>query len=761
MTAKRLGHPVLRVEDHEILRGETSYVEDFAVPGTMHIVFVRASVAHARLLSVETSDAEAMPGVRAVYTSETLELPPITRLPAPIALPAVMARPPLASGTVRFVGDIVAAVVAATRAQAVDAAEMVVVDYDPLPAVVDPEAAVAEGSVLLFPDHGSNVAFEVPVVGVSSEAEALEGADVLVEGRFVNQRVAAVPIEPNGVLVEPGDDGTLTVTAPTQMPFYLRAALAELLGTKPDLVRVVAPDVGGAFGAKIVLYPEYLIAAAAAQRLNVALKWTETRSENLVAMTHGRAQIQHAAMGLKRDGTITGVSCRAVQDIGAYPSAGAFMPVYTGLMAQGVYAIPRVHFRAVSVITNTTPISAYRGAGRPEATAFLERLIDLAARDLGIDPVEIRKKNFIPPESFPLTTVTGANYDVADFAAALDEACRIAGYAELRSEQRARRSRGDVRQLGIGVCAYIEVTAGAGRTEEFGRVEVQQDGTVTATIGTSAQGQGHHTTYAMIVSEVLDVPLDQVRVIQSDTAVVPRGAGTVASRSMQIGGSALQQAGEEVLGHAKDLAARLLEARREDIVAFGDGTIGVAGVPTKALRWAELAQVEELAASVDFNQGDATYPFGAHIAVVEVDIETGRVSLLRHIAVDDCGRLLNPLLVAGQVHGGIAQGVAQALYEGVAYDDDGNPLTTNLVDYAAPSAAELPSYELGELVTPTPRNPLGIKGIGESGTMGSAPAVHNAVIDALEPFGVRHLEMPLTPERVWRALHSVSAAPDR
>lgn len=536
--------------------------------------------------------------------------------------------------------------------------------------------------------------------------------------------------------------------------------------TGRGLIRVVAPAVGGGFGAKIVLYPEYLIAAVVAQRLNVPVKWTETRSENMIGMTQGRAQVQHVAMGLRRDGTITGVQCRVIQDVGAYPGAGAFMPVYTGLMAQGVYAIPRVDFSAVSVTTNTTPISAYRGAGRPEATAFLERVIDMAARDLDIDPVEIRRKNFIPPESFPLTTVTGANYDVADFAGALDEACRIAGYDQLRLEQRERRERGDVCQLGIGVCAYIEVTAGAGRVEEFGSVEVRPDGTVIVTVGTSAQGQGHETTYAMIVSELLGIPIGRIRVVQSDTALVSRGHGTVASRSMQIGGSALHRASQEVLEHAKNLAARLLEASPDDIVAYVDGTVGVAGVPTKALRWAELAQIasdstrrpdgwdEELAVSVDFNQGDATYPFGAHIAVVEVDTETGRVSLLRHIAVDDCGRVLNPLIVAGQVHGGIAQGVAQALYEGVAYDDEGNPVTATLVDYAVPSAAELPSFELGELVTPTLRNPLGAKGIGESGTMGSTPAVQNAVIDALVPFGVRHLDMPLTPERVWRAIQA-------
>ncbi len=762
-----LGHSVLRVEDPGLLQGKASYVEDFAVPGTLQIVFVRASVAHARLISVDRSDAEAMAGVRAVYTSENLELPLITRTPSPIALPLAFARPPLATGTVRFVGDIVAAVVAGTRAEAVDAAEMVVVDYDPRPAVVDPEAALDDDAVLLFPDHGSNVVSEIPSVGGSSHQSALEGADLVVESRFVNQRLAAVPIEPNGVLVEPHGDGSLKLTVPTQMPFYIRTALAELLGMEPGSIRVVAPAVGGGFGAKIVLYPEYLIAAEVARRLDVPVKWTETRSENMVAMTHGRAQVQHAAMGLKRDGAITGFACRAIQDAGAYPSAGAYMPAYTGLMAQGVYAIPRVHFRAVSVTTNSTPVSAYRGAGRPEATACLERIIDMAARQLDMDPVEIRKKNFIPPDSFPVTTLTGANYDVANFAGALDEVCRIAGYDQLRVEQRQRRERGDVVQLGIGVCAYIEVTAGAGRVEEFGRVEVQPDGTVMATVGTSTQGQGHHTTYAMIVSELLGIPIDRIAVIQSDTALVPHGHGTVASRSMQIGGSALYRASQQVLEQAKDLAARLLEANPDDIVAHGDGTVGVAGVPIKALAWAELAQIAadaarcpegwagELAASVDFNQGDATYPYGAHLAVVQVDTETGQVSLVRHIAVDDCGRVLNPVLVAGQIHGGIAQGVAQALYEGVAYDDAGNPVTATLADYAVPSAAELPSFELGELVTPTPRNPLGAKGIGESGTMGSTPAVLNAVVDALAPFGVHHLDMPLTPERVWRAMQAI------
>jgi carbon-monoxide dehydrogenase large subunit len=437
------------------------------------------------------------------------------------------------------------------------------------------------------------------------------------------------------------------------------------------------------------------------------------------------------------------------------------------MMGQGVYEIPKVQVNSVSAATNTTPTAAYRGAGRPEATAFLERIVDMAAVELDLDPVELRKKNFLPPERFPLTTLTGANYDVGEYAKALDEACRVAGYDDLRAEQRTRRERGDTKALGIGVCTYVEVTAG-GLFQEFGGIEVHPDGTVVATVGTSAHGQGHETAFAMIVADLLGVPMDAVRLVQSDTALVPRGSGTMGSRSLQTAGSALYNASEQVLAKAKQLAAHLLEANPDDIVLHDGGKVGVAGVPSSALSWGELAKAATdpdrrpddwpsgseaaLAASLDFNQGEATYPFGAHIAVVEVDLETGAVHHVRHVAVDDCGRILNPLLVAGQQHGGIAQGIAQALYEQVVYDDDGNPLTANLMDYAMPSAAEFPSFEASNTETPTPLNPLGAKGIGESGTIGSTPAVQNAVIDALSHLGVRHIDMPLTAERVWRAI---------
>jgi len=751
-----LGNPVQRVEDPRFLRGEALYVDDLTPPQTVHVAFVRSSMAHARLLAVDTGDAERSAGVLLVATHHTLGLAPVQGF---VMLPPAFNRPPLADGVVRFVGDIVAVVAAETRAQAVDAAEAVRVDYEALPVVVDPEAALADDAPLLFPDHGSNLAI---AFDFGEDPTIFDDADLVVDGRFVNQRLAAVPMEPNGVLVEPGPGGELTVTVPTQGPFGVRDPLASTLGLDPALVRVIAPAVGGGFGAKQGAYCEYVIAAALARRLARPVKWTESRSENMVSMSHGRAQVQYVELGVKRDGRIVGLRARLIADGGAYPAVGAFLPYLTRMMGQGVYEIPKVEISARSAVTNTTTTAAYRGAGRPEATQMLERIVDIAAAELGLDPVEIRRRNLLAAERFPLTTVTGANYDVGDYVRALDEALRVADYDELRREQATRRTRGDTRQLGIGVATYVEVTAG-GTFQEFGSVAVHNDGTVTATVGTSSHGQGHETTFAMIVAERLSVPIDAVRLVQSDTALVPHGRGTMGSRSVQIAGSALHRASEAVVAKATQLAGHVLEADEADIV-FSEGVFAVAGVPASSVGWGELARAAsdatrrppgmepDLAAALDFDQGEATYPFGAHVAVVEVDLETGAVAVLRHVAVDDCGRIVNPLLVAGQQHGGIAQGVAQALFEGVVYDEAGNPLTSTLVDYAIPSAAELPSFEASNTVTPTPLNPLGAKGIGESGTIGSTPAVQNAVVDAVSHLGVRHIDMPLTPERVWRAI---------
>jgi len=756
-----LGNPVRRTEDPRILRGDAGYFDDLEVEGLLHVTFVRSTMAHARIESVDTAEAASMPGVVAVYAADDLDLEPLQGF---AMVPAALSRPPLARGVVRFVGDIVAVVVAETSGQAVDAAEMVIVDYDPLETVVDPEAALADDAPAVFPEHGSNLAIEF---NFGEDPSILDDADVVVTGRFVNQRLAPVPMEPNGILVQPDGDDALTAHVPTQNPHGVRDPLAGAVGLDEERVRVVAPAVGGGFGAKAGMYAEFAITAAAARKLGRPLKWTETRSESMVAMTHGRGQVQNIELGLKRDGTFTALRGRIVCDAGAYPGIGAFLPYLTRTMGQGVYRIPKVELNAKSAITNTTPTSAYRGAGRPEAAALLERIVDMAAAELGRDPVELRKQNFLRPDEFPLTTATGANYDVGEYAKALDEACRVAGYEELRRDQAARRERGDSTQLGIGISVYVEVTAG-GLFEEYASVEVNTDGTVTATVGTSAHGQGHETAFKMIVSELLGVPMDAVTVVQSDTALVPRGTGTMGSRSLQIAGSALHKSSEIVVDKAKQIAAHLLEADVADIVVHEEGGVGVAGAPASALTWAELALAAgddakrpadmepDLRAELDFNQGEATYPFGAHVAVVEVDTETGRVELVRHVAVDDCGRILNPLLVAGQQHGGIAQGVAQALYEGVVYDDDGNPQTANLMDYAMPSAAEFPSFEASNTETPTPLNPLGAKGIGESGTIGSTPAVQNAVVDALSVYGIRHLDMPLTSERVWQAIRAAT-----
>lgn len=717
-------------------------------------------MAHAHITSVDTTDAKAMPGVVDVYTAAELGLEPMKAM---AMVPGSFARPYLASETVRYVGEPIAIVLAETRAQAVDAAEQVFIDYDPLPAVTNPEIAFEAGSPVLFPDHGSN-AFSHMEFG---EADGLfDGADVVVHGHFINQRLAAVPLESNGMLAVPNpDSGGLTCWCSTQGAFASRSTLCKATGLDKEQVRVITPAVGGGFGAKMGAYPEQSMIAVLALRLQRPVRYAETRSENLLAMSHGRAQVHDVEIGATKDGKIVGLKVHAIQDTGAYPGMGVFLVFLTRQMACGVYEIPKVRFVSDCVVTNTTSIGAYRGAGRPEAAALLERIMDMLAVELKMDPVELRRRNLIPPEAFPHETVTGASYDVGDYGAALDEALRIAGYDDLRKEQAARRERGDTRLLGIGVSTYVEVTAG-GMTSEIGAVEVHTDGTVTVKTGTSPHGQGHETAWAQIVADQLGVPMDAITVIHSDTALVASGMGTGGSRSAQIGGSAVFKAGETVVAKAKLLAAHLLEAAPEDMVVFEDAKpgVGVAGVPTSTIGWAELATAAAdpsklpegmepgLSSDETFDQGVASYPFGAHIAVVEVDMDTGKVELLRHIAVDDCGRILNPMLAEGQVHGGIAQGAAQALFEGVEYDEDGNPTTASLIDYKVPSAAELPSFETAHTITPTPLNPLGAKGIGESGTIGSTPAVHNAVVDALSGLGVKHIDMPLTPERVWRAI---------
>ena len=748
----------LRREDPPLVTGAAHYSDDLAFPGALHAVFVRAPLAHGRVVGVDRSWAAGRPGVAGVFTAADLDLPP---MPAGEA-PAAMARPVLAAGTVRFQGEAVAVVVARTRAQALDAAEAVEVDYEPLPVVTDPEAALAADAPRLFPDAAGNLAGERRW---PEPSRALEGAEVVVRGRFVNQRVAPAPLEPNAALAVPEADG-LILYVPCQAPFWVRDTVAEMLAMDPERVRVVVPAVGGAFGARIATYPEQVAVAALARRLGRPVRYVDSRSETMLAMTHGRAQVQEVELAATRDGRITGLRARLVADGGAYPADAASMASSTRYMASGAYRIARVEVAWACAATNTTPVAAYRGAGRPEATAMVERAVDLLAARLRMDPAELRRRNLIPSRAFPYTTATRARYDSGDYEGALDRVLEAAGYGDLRAEQAGRRERGEVRQLGIGLSVYVEVT---GSGSEYGAVVVAADGRVTARTGVSPHGQGHETAFARLVAGTLGVEAEQVSVVHSDTAALPRGDGTMGSRSLQVGGSAVVEAAIQVLDKATALAAHLLEAPVEDVALFPGEGLGVAGAPSTALAWAELAAAAAdparrppgmgpgLEAAVDFEQERSTFPFGAHLAVCEVDTETGLARLLRHVAVDDSGRILNPVLAEGQVLGGIAQGVAQALYEEVRYDEDGNCLNGNLASYTMPSAADLPSFETERTQTPTPLNPLGAKGIGESGTIGATPAVQNAVVDAVAHLGVTHIDMPLTPERVWRAIKAAKA----
>ncbi len=754
MPGSILGHAVRRREDPRLITGAGRYVDDLPQDHCLYAAFVRSALAHATIRGVDVAAAAAAPGVVAVFTAADLGLPARTGFPM---VPEVFARPRLAEGTVRFVGEAVALVVAESPQSAADAAQLVGLDLEPLEVVVDAEAARHAGSVLLFPAHGSNVSGHF---APSADGDVLAGAEVTIRGRFVNQRLAPVPMETESILVVP-EAGRLTVWATSQVPFALRAEIASSLGMAESEIRVVVGDMGGGFGAKAGARPELIVVAAVARKLSRPVKWIETRSENMVGMTHGRGQVQNVELGAMRDGRLVGLRARVVADVGAYPGIASFLPFLTGQMSSGVYAIPAIDYEAHSVVTNTTPLGAYRGAGRPEAAAMVERAMDMLAVELGIDPAELRRRNLIPPDRFPLTTAGGATYDSGEYERALDKLLEISAYQDLRAEQALRRKRGDRLQLGIGLSVYVEVTA-VGIGPEWGAVRIEADGTATVRCGTTSFGQGHETSLAQIAAEQLGLPLDSVRLIHSDTDAVERGGGTVGSRSMQHGGSAVHQAAREVRHKARDLASHLLEASADDIV-FQAGSVGVAGVPERSLSWASLAAAAAnpemlpegmepgLAAETDF-AGDGSYPFGAHCAVVEVDVETGDARLTHFFAVDDCGRIINPLLAEGQVHGGIAQGVGQALYEEVVFDEQGSPRTASLLDYMIPSIGEIPQVVTATTETLSPNNPLGAKGVGESGTIGSTPAVQNAVVDALSHLGIRHIDMPITPERVWAAL---------
>jgi len=755
MAGSILGNRVLRKEDPKFLTTGGVYVDDMRdealLSGAAHVTFVRSPLAHAHIKAIDVSEALQAPGVLAVHTAASLNLAPEASSYNPGC-----ARTLLASDRVRYVGEPVAAVITERADQGEDAADRVVVDYDPIEALVDVEAAMAS-STHLYPAAGSNVMVDSTVWGMPGVTgdDFFADCEVVVKGRYVNQRVAPCPLEVRGSAVA-WVDGRLYQWISTQHAQGVRDQINK--SDPASSVRVMTPDVGGGFGAKISAYPEELVLGRLAQAVGRPLRWRETRSESMLALGHGRAQLQYITIGGTRDGKVLAYRLEAIQDCGAFVDVGAVLaPACTRPMSSGVYAIPKIECRTKSVVTNTTPIVAYRGAGRPEATAAIERAMDMFAAEIGKDAAEVRRLNLIPKFTEPHTTAIGQVYDVGDYEGALDKVLAAAKYADLRREQAQRRQRNDRNQLGIGVSVYVEITSG-GTNHEDARIEVLPDGRAIVYTGTSPHGQGHVTAWSMIASEHTGIPMEKIDVVWGDTDIIPDGLGTYGSRSLQLGGAAVHQTAEKLVELARSVAASALEAAEADVVLDKDrGAFHVAGTPARAVTWGELATRRKaeggLAVAERFTSGGATFPFGAHVAVVEVDTETGKVTHLRHFACDDAGTVLNPLLLEGQIHGGIAQGSAQALLEEFVYDDDGNPKTGNLAEYAFISAVETPRITLVPMETPTPRNPLGAKGVGESGTIGSTPAVQSAVVDAVAHLGVRHIDMPTTPERVWRALH--------
>ena len=754
-----LGNRVLRKEDPKFLTTGGEYVDDLLneprLVGGLHVTYARSSAAHARVLSIDTSEAESMPGVVAVFTAASLDLQPV-----PAAFNPMVARTLLASDKVRYVGEPIVAIVTETREQGEDAAEAIIVDYDYLEAFVDLETSMAS-STHIYESAGSNVVFDTTALGIPENTgdAYFEGCEVIVKGRFLNQRVAPCPLEVRGAAAVWGDDGRLTQWLSTQHAQGTVAPIAAANGVAETQVHILTPDVGGGFGAKIGAYPEELLLGVIAKKVGRAVKWRETRSESMVALGHGRAQLQYITLGGTKAGKVTHYQLWAIQDSGGFADMGTILaPFMTRPMSSGVYAIPNIECRTTSVVTNTTPVVAYRGAGRPEATAAIERAMDLFAFEIGMDPAEVRRINLIPKFLEPHTTVVGQTYDVGDYETALDKALQVAGYTELRAEQAKRRARGDVKQLGIGVCVYVEITGGVGNGESA-KVEVLDDGRAVVYTGTSPHGQGHDTAWSMLVQEQTGIPMDKIELVWGDTDLVPIGTGTMGSRSLQQGGNAVFAVAGELVNKAKSVAARILEVSEADVVLDKDrGAFHVVGTPAVTKTWADLAVAEKSTGGLNHNDvinvSGATFPFGAHVAVVEVDTETGKVRHIAHTACDDAGKVLNPLLLEGQIHGGVAQGAAQALLEEVMYDADANPITSNLADYGFISAAELPSVTVVHMETPTPVNLLGAKGIGESGTIGSTPALQSAVVDAVSHLGVRNIEMPCTAERVWQAIQA-------
>src|SRR2546425_201033 len=770
--AHALGARVKRREDPRLITGTATYVDDLQLPGLLHVVLVRSPHAHAKITAIATDRARAAPGVVAVWTGEDVRarcgpLPVGSRLKdmkVPKRYPLVI------DGIVRHVGDPVAAVVATHLPLARDASELVEITYDSLPAVTDLEVALTPQAPVIHPELGTNICFRLTFG--SSVDDAFAHADRTLSLRVVQQRLVPSAMETRGVVAQ-FRGGELTIWTSTQIPHVVKTTVAETVRVPEHQGRVVAPEVGGGFGSKLDVYAEEALLAALAVVLGRPVKWIETRQENFLATVHGRGQVSYVDVAATRDGTITGLRVRVLADIGAYSQPlSAAVPTNTGLMSCGSYRIPHAFAEVIGVFTNCTPTGAYRGAGRPEATFLIERAVDAVARTLKLDPAEVRRRNFIPSEAFPFKTPTGATYDSGNYEPALDKALQMAGYQSLREEQ--RRLRGQGRYLGIGISSYVEITGlGAaaalpGGLWESATVRVEPTGKVTVLTGSSPHGQGEETTFAQIVSDRLGVPVDDVVVIHGDTRAVPYGVGTFGSRNTAIGGSAVFIASDRVREKAVRIAAHLLEAPPDDVVPDG-ARFHVRGSPQRVVEFKDVARTAYKGAKLPpgtepglevthfFAPPDRVFPFGTHVCVVEVDSQTGEVMILRYVAVDDCGTILNPLLVAGQVHGGIAQGLAQALFAEAVYDESGQLLTAGHTDYGVPKPAQLPPFELGHTVTPSPHNPLGVKGVGEAGTIGATPAVVNAVLDALAPFGVSHLDMPLTSRKIWAAIHNAKS----
>lgn len=747
-----LGNPVVRVEDPRFLKTGGTYVADIPLEDPAHVVFVRSTTAAGKIVSIDLDEARQAPGVLAVLTADDLDLNPFSNHRSD-----VLRRYPLASTDVRFSGEPVAVVIADTYVQALDAAELVWVDVEPVAAVTTIRDALTN-EVLVFPDLGTNVVNE-------NEGERLDFSDceVVIDMEIVNNRMNASPMEPRVAAASWSTDGELTCWTSTQGAHPAQQRISKTLGLDAEKVRVITTDVGGSFGSKAGPSPEETTLGAIAKVVQRPVLWAETRTENFLAMGNARSQLNRVRMGGTASGDLTHYQLEIGQEAGAYPEGVSFLPFFTSLMASGVYDFEHASASWVSVATNTAPIVAYRGAGRPEATATLERAIDAFAAEIDMDPVEIRRKNFVSASAFPYTSPMGQMYDSGDYASALDLALQNADYAGYRAEQQRRIAEGSTTLLGIGIASYVEITApgAAGTDDEFGSIEVRNDGTVLARTGSTPYGQGHETTWAMVISDRMGVPMEDITVLWGDTDEVTSSKITGGSRSVQLAGSAMADAAERVVAASIDRAADILEAAPSDVVFDAvRGQFHVAGTPAKSVGWAEIAHASEQAVigTSEFAQTGATFPFGTHIAIVEVDATTGETTLLRFVTTDDAGTLVNPLIAEGQIHGGVASGIAQALYEETTYDEYGNLTSSNLADYALPGPTEVPSFEITLTETPTPLNPLGAKGIGEAGSIGSTPAVHNAVIDALSHVGVRHIDLPLSPAKVWAAYENALAA---